>query len=104
VPQILASQWRQKIAFVGKQTKEMLDPIRGFVRCSCKKKLWPHHAFRCLYCGEWYCKTCAEEHFGKTVEQYRNENPIVEDPKPLCSGFKVLPNGNDCSGCDDCLT
>lgn len=76
--EISLNDWKNKISFVGKQTKQMLDPVKSFVRCSCNKKLWPHHAFRCLYCGEWYCKKCAEKHFGKTVEQYRIENPIIE--------------------------
>lgn len=33
------------------------------------------HAFRCLYCGVWFCFTCAEEHFGVTfVEHWEKEN------------------------------
>jgi len=102
--EVTASKWRDKLSVVGKQTREMLDPVKAFVRCSCNKKLWPHQSFRCLYCGEWYCQKCAEIHFGKTVEQYRVENPIVDDPEPLCSGFKILPSGSECKGCNDCLT
>jgi len=30
-------------------------------------------AFRCLYCGEWFCFTCAESHFGQTVQEWRDE-------------------------------
>lgn len=75
---ISKEDWDKKINFVMKQTKEMLDPIRPFVRCGCLKKLWPQNAFRCLYCGEWYCKECAEKHFGKTVKQYRDEHPIAD--------------------------
>jgi hypothetical protein len=73
---ISADDWLKKLAFVGKQTKEMMDELRPFVRCGCMKKLRPHEAYKCLYCGEWYCKECAEEHFGKTVEQHRKEHPI----------------------------
>lgn len=73
---IKQEDWEDKIKFVYKQTKEMLDPIRPFVRCYCQKKLQPHHAYRCLYCGEWFCEKCAEKHFGKTKEQHRLENPI----------------------------
>lgn len=61
----------KKFQFIYQQTKEMTDPVRPFVRCGCGKKLWPHQAYKCLYCGEWYCKQCAEEHFGKTVAQYK---------------------------------
>lgn len=65
-----------KSEFVEKQTAESKDKYRPFVRCGCMRKLWMHEAYKCLYCDEWYCKTCAESHFGKTVEQYRIENPI----------------------------
>lgn len=34
------------------------------VKCGCHKKVKLIHAYRCLYCQVWYCKTCAEEHFG----------------------------------------
>jgi len=62
--------WQEKLAFVGKQRKQMMDVNRPFVRCWCMQKLWPHQAYKCLYCDEWYCKSCAEGHFGKTVDQY----------------------------------
>ena len=68
--------WPEKLAFVAKQTKEFMDENRSFVRCYCMRKLKPHQAYKCLYCEEAYCKSCAETHFGKTVEQYRIENPI----------------------------
>lgn len=27
-------------------------------------------AFRCLYCGEWFCVPCAEKHFGQTIQEW----------------------------------
>jgi len=68
--------WRRKLHVVAKQTKELMDDIRPFVRCGCLRKLWPHQAYKCLYCEEAFCKPCAEIHFGKTVAEYRAENPI----------------------------
>lgn len=102
MPKILASQWRKKLAFVGKQTKQAMVLQNPTCKCHCHKLLHMKNAYKCLYCGQWYCKKCAEEHFGKTVAEYRNENPITEDPSPLCSGLKILPSGDNCSGCDDC--
>lgn len=32
--------------------------------------------FKCLYCWMWFCEKCAEEHFGKTREQWREEEII----------------------------
>lgn len=29
--------------------------------------------YQCLYCRVWFCHQCAEEHFGKTVAEYRAE-------------------------------
>lgn len=38
-----------------------------------------------------------------------NYNPIEKTSsgkkfRPLCSGWKVFPNGKKCKGCEDCLT
>ncbi len=30
-------------------------------------------AFRCLYCGLWFCGPCAEAHFGKSVREHFEE-------------------------------
>lgn len=37
---------------------------------------WRRHltmAFRCLYCGLYYCQACAEIHFGMTVQDWMVE-------------------------------
>lgn len=46
------------------------------IRCGCLKYVNWLYMHRCLYCSVFFCKTCAEEHFGKTIEQYRDENPL----------------------------
>lgn len=28
--------------------------------------------FKCLYCGVYFCRNCAEKHFGKTIDEYYN--------------------------------
>lgn len=43
------------------------------ITCSCGQKRHLTLAFKCLYCGQWFCFSCAEQHFGKTVEEYREE-------------------------------
>ena len=56
---------------VAKQLRQLRDPIRAFVRCpDCQKKLKPEQSFRCLYCGVWFCQSCAEIHFGQSREEY----------------------------------
>ena len=68
------------VNLVYKQTKETVDQeARGVtvrlatVTCPCDRKRSLMHMYKCLYCSVWFCKECAEEHFGKTVEQYRAE-------------------------------
>jgi hypothetical protein len=57
-----------KRAFVRKQFEEAKGNC--MVTCGCGLKLPLRFAYKCLYCGEFYCQTCAEEHFGKTREEY----------------------------------
>lgn len=48
------------------------------VRCPCLKLVRVKHAYRCLYCNIFFCKECAEKHFGQTVEEYRTANPNIK--------------------------
>lgn len=66
----------QKRKFVAKQTKEAEKT--GFVTLRNAGEIrrgtipvWM--AFRCLYCGEYFNQVMAEEHFGKTREEYFKE-------------------------------
>lgn len=40
------------------------------ITCGCGWKRWIGYAYRCLYCGEWFCAPCAEKHFGQTIEEW----------------------------------
>lgn len=66
-----------KSEFVEIQLKQTKDKIRPFVRCGCLKKLWIQDAYKCLYCKEWFCEKCAEEHFGETIEARRMRNLTI---------------------------
>lgn len=76
MPNVPIKDWQQKLHVVANQTKQLMDKNGSFVRCGCLRKLKPHQAYKCLYCEEAFCKTCAEIHFGKTIAEYRTENPI----------------------------
>lgn len=39
------------------------------IRCGCNKLIALTEMYRCLYCGVWFCKACAEIHFGKQVPE-----------------------------------
>lgn len=56
---LVALQWRQA---KGEQPK---------VQCPCGLTAPLRFLYRCLYCGAFFCKKCAEEHFGKTREEYQ---------------------------------
>jgi hypothetical protein len=84
------SKPEDKIRFVYLQLKQAQDHIRPFVRCGCRKTLGMHNAYKCLYCGQWYCMQCAEEHFGKTIAQYREEHPQPEVDAALVKMQKEL--------------
>lgn len=48
-------------------------------RTSCGKIIEIHKAYKCLYCEFYFCKDCAEKHFGKTREQYFEKNNKKEE-------------------------
>jgi len=48
--------------------KKQYKQIRGKcpdVTCVCGKTINMHYAYRCLYCGIYFCETCAKAHFGQ---------------------------------------
>ena len=56
--------------------KRQWNQIEGrtpLINCECGRLTPMRHLFRCLYCGCWFCQTCAEVHFGKTRAEYAAE-------------------------------
>ncbi|MBW2644563.1 MAG: hypothetical protein JRE23_00035 [Deltaproteobacteria bacterium] len=85
----------EKREFVRKQTMQAMKS--SAVNCSCEIEFPLWLAFRCLYCGVYFCQKCAEKHFGKTRAQH-----LAEKEQRRCSGYKVFPGGEKCNGCSDC--
>lgn len=77
-----ASLTAEKASFVMGQIRLLTDSIKlgghPVIRCGCQKKVPIMHAFRCLYCGEWYCQTCAEDHFGMTREEWARDQSDLD--------------------------
>lgn len=91
----------KKLNWMEQQTKLIVKqhslgvPVRHVkMKCGCGTEKRLIDMFRCLYCGIYYCKWCAEEHFGMRI--YKEQK--------LCSGYKVFPDGEKCQGCSDCIT
>jgi hypothetical protein len=61
---VLQEQWKQATT-----TNAVTCPC-GQARALCK-------AFKCLYCGIWFCAVCAEVHFGKTVQQWVTDKRVA---------------------------
>lgn len=60
--EFVAKQFREAMYQEWKKVQEVT------FRCGLKMPL--RFAFKCLYCGEFYCQSCAEDHFGKTRAQW----------------------------------
>lgn len=76
-------EWLDKATLVQNQIRETVRQeaagvtIRlATITCPCGRKRAVVKMYQCLYCKVWMCDPCAEEHFGKTVEQYRAEHPV----------------------------
>jgi len=59
----------QKLETVKKQNIEILTD--GIITCECGKRCDIRFFYKCLYCRQYYCFRCAEEHFGQTVHEYK---------------------------------
>lgn len=73
-----ALEFKDKLQIVYSQTKESVaQDAQGVtarlttLTCPCGWKRGIMNMYQCLYCKIWFCQPCAEDHFGKTVEQYK---------------------------------
>ena len=58
-----------------REQENIATPFTYFkMRCPCLKLIRFRDAYKCLYCGVYFCEQCAEEHFGKTKAEYREQN------------------------------
>lgn len=54
---IIADQWSQAVS-------------QNTITCACGLERALPLAYRCLYCGQYYCHRCAEVHFSKTLAEW----------------------------------
>ena len=59
--------------FLGRQWREIISTDPQEVTCGCGHKIPLRYAYKCLYCGIYFCWRCAEVHFGKTKAEYRQQ-------------------------------
>ncbi len=53
------------LIIVASQSEEVIKAWDIKVTCPCGKKVGIILAYRCLYCGVYFCTSCAVRHFGK---------------------------------------
>lgn len=87
---ITHEQWADKAELVISQIRETVQQeaagvtVRlATITCPCGRKRSVVKMYQCLYCKIWMCDPCAKQHFGKTVEQYRVENPVIGEQMNL---------------------
>ena len=59
------------------QEAQMQTIRMATVTCECGQDRALVKMYKCLYCDMWMCIPCAEIHFGKTIQQYREEKKNV---------------------------
>jgi len=66
----------EKAVRMGQQYSQLWSTSE--VTCHCGTKIHFMDAFRCLYCGEFFCQRCAEVHFGQTQRDWmKQKHPEV---------------------------
>jgi len=41
-----------------------------WITCPCRRRIALRAAYKCLYCGLWFCGQCAKEHFDREVSAW----------------------------------
>lgn len=54
-----------QIRIIKKQESDEIPAKFTRIRCVCNNFVIWRYTYRCLYCGIWFCKDCAEKHFGE---------------------------------------
>lgn len=68
----------KKAKLLRQQYKDAAE--NGVVICPCGLRRAIVMAFRCLYCGIYFCVNCAERHFGKTRREWFESKQIENSP------------------------
>lgn len=53
----------------------------GIIVCPCGWRRALTMAFRCLYCGIWFCLPCAEKHFNMSIQEWLLKREIERKTK-----------------------
>lgn len=93
VDYLLMAESEDKKVILKKQWTDAVE-LRAIL-CGCGQSRALEVAYRCLYCGQWFCVPCAEAHFGMTVRAWRENKRVA---RRTAAGN--LPLHEVCSGDD----
>jgi hypothetical protein len=64
------------------QLENAVTVADAVIKCPCNWHYRITNMYHCLYCKVYFCTSCAENHFGQTVDEYlRKRNPQLENRK-----------------------
>lgn len=78
---VLDDDYFEKLQAVADQIEQISRQPEVTVTCGCGKTLPILSMHNCLYCSQHYCKTCAEEHFGETVKEWKRREQLEKRKK-----------------------
>ena len=58
-------------------TTQLRQASNGTITCGCGGTLPTRFAYRCYYCGEFYCRACAPAHFGGDRAEHNAANEAL---------------------------
>jgi len=61
-------RYYEQFKLIKAQEVDKIPAQHTTIRCGCLKLVHWSQMYRCLYCGLWFCKKCAEQHFGYKTE------------------------------------
>jgi hypothetical protein len=71
---IARAKGRAAKTLIQQQWDEACD--NSTIHCACGQIRDLKHAYRCLYCGVWFCFRCAEAHFGQTLLEWTQSKRV----------------------------
>lgn len=82
---------REKRVFLRCQIGPLILQGTPNVKCRCGQFLPVWMAFRCYYCGEFFCRACAAAHFEKRMSESasRDEARMIRQLSPVDAGLNA---------------
>ena len=74
----------EKQAILKEQWGQVFEhPASGEITMTCECGMKRHWSlmYRCYYCGQWFCDSCAPSHFGMSFREYHATKKAIANAK-----------------------